>query len=122
MVSLSLRNGFALVGNGDGGNMKRIVGFLLSGILVLGLSTVSMAGINYRERREQQRIGQGIRSGELTRREAERLEAQQARIRVDERFARADGHVGPRERARLDRELDRASRDIYRQKHDGQVR
>jgi hypothetical protein len=78
--------------------------------------------INKVEHREQQRISQGIRSGELTRAEARRLEAQQARIRVNERFARADGKVTPQERERLNRELHRASHDIYRQKHDNQDR
>jgi hypothetical protein len=102
--------------------MKRLVSVLLSGALLLGLSAVSFAGINGRQHREQQRIRQGVRSGELTRPEARRLEYEQARIRVDERYARRDGYVSPRERARLDREMDRASRDIYRQKHDGQDR
>ena len=105
--------------------MRKAIGVLLAAVFILGASTVSMAGshsINVRERRQQQRINQGIRSGELTRREARRLEAEQARIRTDERFARADGTVTPRERARLQRELNRSSRDIYRQKHDGQDR
>jgi hypothetical protein len=91
----------------------------------LGITSAAFGQRRYidrREHREQVRIREGIRSGELTRREAGRLEAQQARIRVDERFARADGHVSYRERARLDRELDRASRSIYRQKHDRQDR
>ncbi len=105
--------------------MRKIVSFLIFAVFVLGASAVSMAGsrgINGREYREQQRINQGIRSGELTRREAERLEAGLARIRIDERFARADGHLSYRERARLNRELNRESRSIYRQKHDGQDR
>jgi hypothetical protein len=78
--------------------------------------------INGVEHREQERINQGIRSGQLTRSEARRLEAEQARIRVDERFARANGNISPKERARLDKELAHASRDIYRQKHDNQQR
>jgi hypothetical protein len=106
-------------------NMKRLVTIFLSALFLLGASSVSMAGtgwINRREHRQQSRIREGIRSGELTRREAVRLEGQQARIRVAERFARADGHLTLRERARLDRGLDRANRNIYRQKHDGQDR
>ena len=80
-------------------------------------------GINARQHREQARIRQGIRSGELTRREAARLEAEQARIRVDEAYARrSGGEFTARERARIQRELNRASRDIYRQKHDAQDR
>jgi len=78
--------------------------------------------INQTERREQVRINQGIRSGELTRQEARRLEAEQARIRVDERFARADGNLTSKERERLRNELSHASRDIYHQKHDRQDR
>jgi len=105
--------------------MRRIVSFLVAAVFVVIASTASMAGprgINARERREQQRINQGIRSGELTWREARRLEAGLARIRISERFARSDGHISPRERARLERELNRESRAIYRQKHDGQDR
>lgn len=105
--------------------MKRFISVSILALCVFGISSVSMARqrtINQREHHQQQRIGQGIRSGELTRREARRLEAQEARIRVDERFARRDGYVSPRERARLNRELDRSSRNIYHQKHDGQDR
>jgi hypothetical protein len=79
--------------------------------------------INDIEHREQLRIQQGIRNGELTRTEARRLEAEQARIRINERFDRMDGHhLTPRERERLYRELHHASRDIYHQKHDNQYR
>lgn len=106
--------------------MRKIVlsGFI-AGVFILGASVVSMAGprgINRRQYQEQRRIGQGIRSGELTRREAARLEAGLARIRIHERFARRDGEITPRERARLNHELNRESRAIYRQKHDGQDR
>lgn len=103
--------------------MKKTARVLIAAVFVLGLSAVSMAGINRREYREQQRINQGIRSGELTRREAGRLESGLARIKTDERFARmTGGGISPRERARLDREMNRESRSIYRQKHDGQDR
>ncbi|HSQ18750.1 MAG TPA: hypothetical protein VLR92_00115 [Blastocatellia bacterium] len=105
--------------------MRKISSLLIVAVFVLGGSAVSMAdsrGINGRQYREQQRINQGIRSGELTRREARVLEGRLARIRIHERFARADGHLSYRERARLNRELNRESRGIYRQKHDSQTR
>jgi len=83
----------------------------------------SAQGINQRERNQQARIRQGVRSGELTRREAGRLEAQQARIRVNEAYARrSGGKFTPRERARIQRQENRSSRNIYRQKHDRQDR
>ncbi|HEX8069070.1 MAG TPA: hypothetical protein VF546_03900 [Pyrinomonadaceae bacterium] len=80
-------------------------------------------GINAREHRQQERIRAGVRSGELTRAEAARLEAEQARIRVYEAYARrSGGELTARERLRLERSLNHSSRDIYRQKHDGQDR
>jgi hypothetical protein len=105
--------------------MKRIISILLLAVFVLGLSIVSMAHtprINRREREQRQRIHQGIHSGELTRHEARRLTREQAAIRAYEARARATGGVSWRERRRLDNMLDRASRDIYRQKHDRQDR
>ena len=79
-------------------------------------------GINRREANQKHRIQQGVRSGELTRRETARLAAEQARIRAMERRAKSDGEVTARERARLQRELNQSSRHIYRQKHDRQDR
>jgi hypothetical protein len=105
--------------------MRKIVSLLIAASFVIAASTASMAGprgINSRQHREQQRINQGIRSGELTRREAMRLEAAQARIRTYERFARSDGNLTARERAHIQRGLSHESRSIYRQKHDRQDR
>ena len=79
--------------------------------------------INERQREQEARIREGIRSGELTRHEAGRLEAQEARIRRDEARARlSGGEFTPRERARIQRELDREGHRIYREKHDRQDR
>jgi hypothetical protein len=78
-------------------------------------------GVQQRMQNQQQRIDQGISSGQLTPREAGRLEAQEARIRQDELRMKSDGNLTPAERQRLNRELDRSSGDIYRQKHDAQT-
>jgi hypothetical protein len=78
--------------------------------------------INEREHNQQERIRQGIKSGEVTQREAVRLEEQEAKIRVNEKFAKADGKITPAERARLEKELNKTSRNIYQQKHDNQDR
>jgi hypothetical protein len=105
--------------------MKQIFSLTLSAVFILGLGVAAFANTPYvdrREHREQQRIRQGIRSGELTRRETRRLETEQGRIRGYEWYAKSDGHVSRAERRHLDRMLDRSSRDIYRQKHDGQDR
>lgn len=106
--------------------MKRFVSILILVTFVLGLGFSAMAqstpSVDRREHRQQRRIRHGVKSGELTRREAARLEAGQARTRRMERRAKADGTVTRRERARLQHRENRTSRRIYRQKHDNQKR
>ncbi len=77
--------------------------------------------IEQREAAEQQRIQNGIRSGALTPQEARRLEAEQRRIEATKDRMRADGRLDPREQARLNQMLNKANRDISREKHDNQV-
>jgi hypothetical protein len=76
--------------------------------------------IDRREARQQQRIDQGVNSGQLTPKETARLEAQQGRIETAEARARSDGVVTAKERASLTRRQNRASRNIHHQKHDAQ--
>lgn len=92
---------------------------LLQSSLVLAEATPV---VDARQNRQEARIDQGIRSGELTPREAARLDAQQDRIERREARAKADGDVTARERVRLHRAENRASRNIARQKHDRQDR
>jgi hypothetical protein len=73
--------------------------------------------VNRRQERQQRRIGQGVRSGELTARETFRLERNAREIRQDEREAKSDGMVTRRERAGLQHDLSQESRMIYRAKH-----
>ncbi len=79
-------------------------------------------GVNKRQHRQQKRIAQGVRSGELTGREAVRLEREQARIARKEARFKSDGELTRRERAILHRDLNRSNRHIYGQKHDDQSR
>jgi hypothetical protein len=79
--------------------------------------------VNRREHFQRERIRDGIRSGQLTRREAGRLINQQRRIEAFERRARQDdGRLDRHERRRLNQMLDRSSRSISREKNDGHNR
>jgi hypothetical protein len=105
--------------------MKKITSFVLTLTFVLGLSAIALAKtprVNHRQHEQQGRIRQGLRSGELTGREFFRLERQQASIQRYEWRAKRDGNVSFRERNRLDNMQDRASRNIFKQKHDRQDR
>jgi hypothetical protein len=111
---------------GHGGHMNKtwIKLSFLAMIISVALPLMGLAqGINDRQQNQRARIRQGVRNGELTRREAGRLQARQARIRVNEAYARRSGGVfTARERARIQRQQNRSSRQIFRQKHDRQDR
>ncbi len=82
--------------------------------------TTSTPRIDQREVNQQQRITQGVASGQLTPAETARLDAQQARIEKTEAKAKSDGVVTAKERAHITKMQNHASRSIRRQKHDAQ--
>jgi hypothetical protein len=104
--------------------MKRAIMGVVSGAMLLAIGVTGLGWprtprINGRQENQQDRIQQGIRDGSLNRREASRLESIEGRIQADKLFAKRDGNVSPRERVQLNRELNRASRDIYHLRHNG---
>jgi len=79
--------------------------------------------VNHRQVAQKKRIGHGIKSGELTGKEAKRLSKQQAALARKEHQMRLSGDgLSKGEAARLERAQDQLSRSIYKQKHDGQDR
>ena len=76
--------------------------------------------VDAREVKQDARIQQGVASGQLTAKETYRLEKEQAAINRLEAKARADGTVTKAESKHLNHMQNRASKDIYRQKHDAQ--
>ena len=78
--------------------------------------------IDARQARQEQRIDQGVASGELTRRETRRMNRQQAAVNKAEDQAKADGTVTAQERRRLTKAQNATSRHIQRHKHDAQER
>jgi len=71
-----------------------------------------------RDVNQQDRIEQGLQSGELNTREAGQLEKQEATVDKMQSKALKDGTLSPAEKTRLDRAQDKVSSDIYRDKHD----
>ncbi len=95
---------------------------VLTGSLLVGGSAYaqSMYGIDQRQDYQQNRIEQGIQSGQITRSEAYRLEQGERAIDRAQARARADGVVTQQERNRIDHMTDRQGQQIYRQSHDSQ--
>lgn len=76
--------------------------------------------VDQRQVNQEQRIQQGVQSGQLTTQEAARLEKGQARVDRMEDKAKADGTVTAQERKRLQHAENVQSRQIQREKHDRQ--
>jgi hypothetical protein len=75
--------------------------------------------INERQARLEQRIDQGIQSGQLNRREAMRLRHEMRNLaRLEYRYRR--GGLSGWERADLDRRFDQLSAQVRFEKHDNQ--
>lgn len=90
---------------------------------VMMAAPAEAARADRRQVKQQARIVQGVKSGELTKAEATRLEVQHLAVKKEVRQARGDdGHIDAAERARIERHQDRLNRRIYVQKHDGQSR
>lgn len=101
--------------------MKTIVLMALAGILAGGsVLAAETPVIDKREANQEKRVEQGVKSGELTNREAARLEHAGDRLEANEARAKADGVVTKKESARLRAEARRNSKRIAKQKHDGQ--
>ena len=99
--------------------------------LILGMGTSAFAQtpaapepttpkVDQRQINQQKRIDQGVASGALTSKEAANLDKRQDKIAADEAAAKADGKVTRAERRKLQREENRSSAAIKRQKHDRQ--
>lgn len=97
---------------------KLIIG--LGAIAILGTSVSALAQpINQRERRQEHRIRQGERSGQLTPMEARRLQYLEMRLHRTEARMRMEngGRLSPWQRRHLQQMADRDSAAIYRLKH-----
>ena len=88
----------------------------------LGIAGASAQTINQRRENQQDRIAQGVKSGQLTAGETGRLETREAHVNKEIRDDREDhGHLTPAEKRQVTRQQNRLSRSIYGDKHNGRT-
>lgn len=77
--------------------------------------------VGKRAENQQDRIGQGIKSGQLTAGEAAHLEKNEAKVNREVRNDRRanGGKLTPAERKQVNQQQNKMSRQIYRDKHNG---
>jgi hypothetical protein len=101
--------------------LNRWTYIVVAGVLGLGLMAGAGLGQAVRRRQENQqdRIAQGVNSGQLTPGETAHLEKKEARVNREVRDDRQDngGKLTPKQRRQVNRQQNRLSRQIYRDKH-----
>ncbi len=98
-------------------------GGLLAALALPGAAFAQGYTINQRKEKQQDRIANGVQSGQLTARETANLEGKEGALNRQEHNMRAadDGHLTAGDRATLNRQQNRLSRQIYDKKHNGRV-
>jgi hypothetical protein len=80
-------------------------------------------GVNARQDRQQQRVGNGVKSGQLTPGETSHVEHNEAKINREVRSDRAanGGKLTPAEHRQVEHQQNGESRQIYREKHNAKT-
>ena len=112
--------------------MKRIYTGILALLSLSTLAAVAQSNgapvtgktIHERKINQQKRIGQGVKSGELTPRETRNLERKEAAINRETRRDRAanGGKLTAGEKAKINRQQNKLSKQIYNKKHNARKR
>ena len=100
--------------------MTTRIGMTVAAVIAIGLAAPALAGeVDRRQANQQDRIAEGVESGQLTPGEAAHLERKEAHIRrqINRDRAASGGALTPAERAQINREENRTSRQIYQAKH-----
>ena len=105
--------------------MKRIVVSMMMGALLLGgvSNVLAQNEVNDRQRNQQKRIGEGVENGSLTAGETAHLEKQEAAIHHEVKTDRRanGGTLTAQERRQVNRQQNRESNRIYKDKHNGKT-
>ena len=104
--------------------MKKLI--ILSTLLITSSVFAQSSNINRdtrikdREARQEQRIQQGLKTGELTTNETQKLEQRQQHIKHMEENALKDGNISQKEGTRIEHAQNKQNREISNQTHDAQ--
>ena len=97
---------------------KIIIGFfVLAFVSTAAFGQTKTPKINKTQVRQHERIHQGVKSGELTKGETAKLKSEQRNIQREKVLAKSDGKVTRGERKIIRADQKKASKDIYRLKH-----
>ena len=100
---------------------KTAASFVVGAALAVPAFAQNTADVVQRNVNQQERIEQGLQSGQLTTKEASKLEKGEARIEKMEQRADADGKMTDAEKRRIEQAQNKESQQIYQDKHNAQT-
>ena len=110
-----------------------VAGMMLTGAAAAQTTTTSGAGpgvvdpghprvneVNQREQNQQNRIANGVKNGTMNSRQAANVERRETAVQNREKrdMAKNNGHLTKAEQNGINRQQNRISRSIYKDKHD----
>jgi hypothetical protein len=96
---------------------------LLIATILFGLGiTGANAQVKHRAENQHDRIHQGVKSGELTKKEAADVREDHKELHQDVMLAKSDGKITKGERKIITKEENKDRREIYRLKHNKRER
>jgi len=95
----------------------------VAAFLLAAPSAEAAGPVKRRAERQQDRIAQGVKSGELTARETARLEGRESALNHEVHDMRKldGGKLTPQDKALVNQQQNKLSKQIYNQKHDAQT-
>jgi len=109
--------------------MKRVLFAVMFAVMLFGAIGTGYAErgdwraeVRSRINKANQRIERGAERGRLTGPEAYRLKQELGTILLKINYMKADRYLSRRERSKIDSDLDRLDREIYREKHNDNSR
>jgi len=104
--------------------MKKLIALTITGLLTATAFADGPKTIQERKHNQQARIHQGVKSGELTKGEAKHIEKQEHALNKEEREMRKEngGKLTAADRAKLNRQQNHMSKEIYKDKHNNRKR
>jgi hypothetical protein len=94
---------------------------LVACALATAASAQNTADVVQRDVNQQNRIEQGLKSGDLTTKEAGKLEREESKVDKMQSNALKDGNMTAAEKQRIERAQNKVSKDIYQEKHDAKT-
>ena len=98
----------------------------LAGLIIFSLISLNVSAqsekktVKEKQVNQSERLSEGTKNGSLTDKEAARLYNEQVQIQEQKKAAKADGNYTRDERKDIKKDQKRASRHIYKNKHDAQ--